>query len=176
MKIHQIQMAFDKVQDRVLMRLSTTDKAEFRFWLTRHYVKRLWEVLLKMIERDPSTAAYKDESVRRAMIEFQHENIVRGGEFSKKFEEGSGSMPLGDAPLLLSRIAGKQSVDGAQVLCMHPENGQGIDLAVNAQLLHMISKLISDAVVRSDWDLTFAIDPNMAVASSAQAVPPHRLN
>lgn len=169
-------MAFDKLQDRVLMRLSTTGKAEFRFWLTRRYIKRLWEVLLKMIERDPATAQYLDESLRRAMMEFQHENMVRGGEFSKQFEEGAGSMPLGDTPVLLSRITAKQNSDASQVLCMHPEQGQGIDLAVNTQLLHMISKLISDAVAQSDWDLPLAIDPRMAATPAAQAVPPHKLN
>lgn len=176
MQIHQIQLSFDKQQDRLLLRLSTTDKAEFRFWLTRRYVKRLWEVLLKMIERDPSTAQYLDESLRRAMMEFQHENMVRGGDFSKQFEEGAGAMPLGNTPVLLSRITGKQNSDGGQVLCMHPEQGQGIDLAVNTQLMHMISKLISDAVAQSDWDLPLAIDPRLGTIPAAQAVPPHKLN
>jgi len=176
MQIHQIQMAYDKAQDRLLMRLSTTDKAEFRFWLTRRYVKRLWAVLLKMIERDPSAAQYLDQDLRRAMVEFQHENMVRGGNFSKQFEEGAGTMPLGDAPVLLARITGKQNADSTQVLCMHPEQGRGIDLAVNAQLLHMISKLVTDAVAQSDWDISLAIDPRSTGASPAQALPPHKLN
>ena len=41
MNIHQIQMAYDQRQDRILLRLSTREHTEFRFWLTRRFVKRL---------------------------------------------------------------------------------------------------------------------------------------
>ena len=54
MNIHQIQMAFDKLQDRILLRVSTSDQAEFRFWMTRRYTKLLWTMLIKMLERDPA--------------------------------------------------------------------------------------------------------------------------
>ena len=85
--IHQIQMAYQPVEDRILVRVSSTELAEFRFWMTRRYVKLLWTVLLKLLERDPVAAAQGDEKTRRALVGFQHENVVRGGQFNKPFEK-----------------------------------------------------------------------------------------
>ena len=176
MNIHQIQMVYNAQEDRLLLRVLSTERAEFRFWLTRRYVKLLWTVLLKMLERDPAAAQHADEKVRRTMMGFQHANVVRDGEFDKPFEEGVSLMPLGAAPVLLSRITGKQPDQKQQLLSLHPEQGQGIDLGVNAGLLHMISKLLLDAVAQSDWDLKLAIDPDFALPPQAQGIPPHKLN
>lgn len=176
MNIHQIQMAYNAQEDRILLRILSADRAEFRFWLTRRYVKLFWAVLLKMLERDPATAVHRDENVRRTILGFQHESAVRGGEFNKPYEEGVSVLPLGAAPVLLSRITGKQPDPKQQLLSLHPEKGQGIDLGVNAELLHMISKLLLDAVGQSDWDLKLLIDPDLAVPAQTQAIPPHKLN
>jgi hypothetical protein len=78
--------------------------------------------------------------------------------------------------VLLSRISGKQPGQQQQVLSLHPEQGQGIDLGVNTSLLHMISKLLVDAVAQSDWDLKLAIDPDFVKAPQGEGLPPHKLN
>ena len=49
----------------------------------------------------------------------------------------------------------KQTPDGKPMLCMYPEQGLGIDLALQHQLLHSISKLFADALQASDWDVDF---------------------
>ncbi|HTD91614.1 MAG TPA: hypothetical protein VK663_13180 [Burkholderiales bacterium] len=176
MNIHQIQMSYNAQEDRILLRVLSTQRAEFRFWLTRRYVKLLWAVLIKMLERDPVAAAHGDESVRRTMMGFQHANAVSGGEFAKPYEEGVCLLPLGANPVLLSRISGKQPGHQPQILSLHPEQGQGIDLGVNTGLLHMISKLLADAVAQADWDLKLAIDPDFAQPPQLQGIPPHKLN
>ena len=179
MNIHQIQCAYQPLEDRILLRILSGDRAEFRFWLTRRYVRLLWQVLLKMLERDPSNATMPDENTRRAMMGFQHENMVRTGQFTQPFEEGPVAMPLGDVPVLLSRISGKPAGtngNNQQSLSMHPEKGQGIDLGVDSRLLHLISKLLVDAVKQSDWDLKLAIDPDFVARQEHQGVPPHKLN
>ena len=176
MNIHQIQMSYDKLQDRILLRLSTSKRAEFRLWITRRYAKLCWTVLIKMLERDPQAAMHSDEKVRRTMMGFQHADAVRGGDFAQPFESDPQSLPLGTEPVLLSRITAKRNSDGQQFLCMHPEQGQGIDIAVNVELLHMISKLMVDAVSQADWNLHLAIDPDFAVPLQAQGIPPHKLN
>ncbi len=176
MNIHQIQMRYNAQEDRILLRILSAERAEFRFWLTRRYVKLLWTVLIRMLERDPAAAVHGDENVRRTMMGFQHANAVRGGEFAKPYEESVSALPLGSDPVLLARVSGKHAAHQPQTLSLHPEKGQGIDLGVNSGLLHMISKLLIDAVAQSDWDLKLAIDPDFAVPPQAQAIPPHKLN
>lgn len=176
MNIHQIQMRYHAGEDRILLRILSAERAEFRFWLTRRYVKLLWTVLIRMLERDPAAAVHNDENVRRTMMGFQHANAVRSGDFAKPYEESASALPLGAEPVLLARVSGKQPPNQPQVLSLHPEKGQGIDLGVNSGLLHMISKLLTDAVSQSDWDLKLSIDPDFAPPPQAQPVPPHKLN
>jgi len=176
MNIHQIQMSYNAQEDRILLRVLSTQRAEFRFWMTRRYVKLLWAVLIKMLERDPVAAVHADENVRRTMMGVQHEVAVRGGEFTKPYEEGVAVMPLGITPVLLARVSGKQAENQQPTLSLHPAQGQGIDIGVNTPLLHMISKLLVDAVAQSDWDLKLAIDPDFAMPPQAQGIPPHKLN
>ena len=176
MNIHQIQMAYDKLQDRILLRVSTSERTEFRFWMTRRYVKLLWEMLIKMLERDPLAAVHADDKVRRTMMGFQHQDAVRAADFGKQYDEDTNALPLGADPVLLSRLTAKQNAKGQQTLCVYPEKGQGIDIAVNAELLHMLSKLVVDAVAQTDWDFKLAIDPDFAMPPQAQGIPPHKLN
>ncbi|HEY4375286.1 MAG TPA: hypothetical protein VGN52_25405, partial [Burkholderiales bacterium] len=153
MNIHQMQCVYQPLEDRLLLRVLAVDRSEFRFWLTRRYVKLLWQVILKLLERDPAAVALADEDTRRAVLGFQHDNAVRSGQFGRPFEEGAATLPLGAAPLLLSRIGGRPGEGGRQILSMHPEQGQGIDLGVDSRLLHLPSKLVADAVVQADWDM-----------------------
>lgn len=100
MNIHQIQCLYQPLEDRILLRIMVTDRSEFRCWLTRRYVKLLWQVMLKLLERDPSTTTLPNENTRRAMIDFQHENMVRTGQFAKPFEEGAVALAVADAKRL----------------------------------------------------------------------------
>ena len=156
MNIHQIQMLYDKQQDRILLRVSTRDQTEFRFWLTRRFVKRLWGLLLKMLEQDESFRTLSLEA-RRALLGMQHELFVGAGDFSQAYEADARQLPLGPEPELLTTARGKLGAQGAQILSLHPAQGQGIDIALKSKLLHLIVKLLSDAVSRSDWDIKITL-------------------
>lgn len=169
-------MTYNAQEDRILLRILSTQSAEFRFWMTRRYVKLLWTVIVKMLERDPAAAVHADEGVRRTVMGVQHVAAVQRAEFATPYDEGAKVLPLGATPLLLARVTGKQPTDQPPVLSLHPNQGQGVDIGVNTALLHMISKLLVDAVAQSDWDLKLAIDPDFAMSPQAQGVPPHKLN
>ena len=167
MNIHQFQMLYDKQQDRILLRVSTRDRAEFRFWLTRRFVKRLWGLLQKLLEQDEAFRSLGLEA-RRALLGMQHETFIEEGDFSHGYEDGARQLPLGPEPVLLTTARGKAGAKGARILSLHPTQGQGIDIALNSKLLHMIVKLLRDAVARSDWDvkITLMSDSNSFVAAS----------
>ena len=86
-KLHQFQMAFVAEQDRMLLRISTQDKAELRLWMTRRVVRLLWGALLKMIE----AASEKDTPIephkREAILQFEHQCAVAQADFKTPFQE-----------------------------------------------------------------------------------------
>ncbi|MEM6917191.1 MAG: hypothetical protein AAF491_11555, partial [Verrucomicrobiota bacterium] len=46
-----------------------------------------------------------------------------------------------------------------QLLCMHPEKGQGIEMALNDQILHSLAKLIVDTTGKAGWNLDLRFTP-----------------
>ena len=154
------------------MRIKTADEAEFRFWLTRRYVKLLWPIVVKMLEADQQIALQDDPTAKSAVLSFQHEEALQQSDFSTHFKQETSKLPLGETPIVLAKIQLKQRQDGVSVLCMHPEKGEGIELAMNKLLLHSISKLLADAVAVSEWDIELRI----AAKSAGPETAPNRMN
>jgi len=152
-KLKQIQIAFAPLEDRLLLRISTSGNEEFRFWITRRYLKVLWRVITKILIENPQIRTQSSEEAQRSVLSFQHEKAVQEADFSTAFDESGQTLPLGGTPVLLSRIQSKRGSDGGTVICLHPEKGQGVEIAVNDSILHALSRLVIQAVAQTDWDL-----------------------
>lgn len=180
MKIHQMQIRHDESEDRLLLRLSTTDNHEFRFWLTRRFVKRLWAMLVQMLEWDQAVRQQVDPETRRTVLDIQHEGFSRQANYAKKFEESTQeiphTLPLGEAPTLLAKAKGKKGERGSQLLSLYPQQGQGIDMTLDTKLLHIFSRLLRQAVAKTDWDINLALHGEKAPSEPTQETAPRRLN
>jgi hypothetical protein len=161
MTIHQIQLRHDEPEDRLLLRFSTTDHCEFRFWLTRRFTTRLWKLLVQMLEWDPVVNQQIDPGTRRSVLDLQHEGYTQQADFTQKFgAQTQGTPPrlvLGEMPVLLARAEARRSADGVHVLRLHPLHGQGIDITLDAKLLHIFTRLLRDQVAKTDWDVRLAL-------------------
>ena len=151
--INQIQMSFSPTEDRILLRMNTMDSTSFQFWLTRRYVKLLWPVLLTMLTKDEQITSQQSDQAKQEVLSFQHQEAAQNMDYSKEYQAETQQQPLGTEAILLGKIAANQREDGTQILSMHPENGQGIELALNQILLHSICKLLQDTVAKTDWDI-----------------------
>ncbi|RPI43270.1 MAG: hypothetical protein EHM59_15805 [Betaproteobacteria bacterium] len=152
MRLHQIRIDYHPEHDRLLLRVNTDDAAELRFWLTRRFVKGLWPALIKMAETVGEARAQPDPTVRKAMLEFEHEKAVRQADFATPYKAPS-NLPLGAEPLLVTRLRAQPDGRGNAVIALHPRQGQGMDLAMDAMLLHSFTRLLQGAVGKTDWDV-----------------------
>ncbi|RKZ36180.1 MAG: hypothetical protein DRQ37_04715 [Gammaproteobacteria bacterium] len=151
-QLHQIQIRYSSLEDRLMLRINTQDGAEFRFWLTRRYVRLLWPTLRKLLETDENVRRQGDSHSRQAVLSFQHEQALGRSDFDTDFEEGENERPLGDSPVLLARLQIRDN-DGEHLLAMHPQQGQGVELSMNPMLLHSFCKLLADGAEKAGWDL-----------------------
>lgn len=174
MRLHQIRIDYQPEEDRLLLRLSTDDGAELRFWLTRRYVKGLWPTLMKMAEVIGEARTQPDPGVRRAMLAFEHEKAVRQADFATPYRNAAQNLPLGAEPLLVTRLRAQPDGHGNAVIAMHPAQGRGIDLALDPMLLHSFTRLLQGAVGRTDWDVRLELP--QAQAQVAPAMDARRLN
>lgn len=172
MTIRQVQLAYEQEHDRLLLRLATTDRNEFRFWLTRRMVKRLWGVLSQMLEWD-AAVAHADAAARAAILAFQHDKHAGQADFKQPFSGDAAHFPLGPEPVLVGKVVAQRKEGGFATLSLLPMRGQGIDIALDPRLLHLMVRLLRQAVGRSDWDLPL---PGPAALVSAAADAPHTLN
>ncbi len=156
-RINQIQIRYAPIEDRIVLRLNTEDASEFRFWITRRYAKILSASLMKLLSASEEIQEHEEGEVQKAVMSFQHEEAVAQADFAKTFQAQPKNLPLGNAPVLLSKLTVKHTADGSPMLCMYPEQGQGIDLALQQQLLHSISKLFADALQASEWGVEFSL-------------------
>ncbi len=171
--ISQIQMSFVPIEDRILLRLNTVDSQGFAFLMTRRYVKLLWPVLLKMLANDQQITVQQSEQAKKEVLSFKHQQAAQQMDYSQEYKDDNTQQPLGNDPVLLSKIAAKQAPDGKQILSIQPEEGQGIDLTLDQNLLHSICKLLQDTVSKAEWD----IDLSQSLASpgmDAEAPPEGR--
>ena len=165
-RLNQIQCRFVPLDDRLLLRISTTDRREFRFWMTRRFVKLLWPVLARMLAATPVVKATSDPHSRQAILAFQHETALSQSDFSQPFDDCEVQLPLGDSPVLLARIQLKEADGGTQILCLHPEDGDGVELTLDQNLLHAFSRLITDAVNKAEWELPALVTAAPAAATA----------
>ncbi|MDB9823025.1 hypothetical protein OAC89_04915 [Deltaproteobacteria bacterium] len=168
-KILQMQMAFVPVQDRLMFRLRTTNRAEFKLWFTRRYVKLLWQSVQRMLTNTQS-GIIADSQTKQAMISLQHEEALANVDFKTQYrEEKEIDRPLGNEPVLVSKIQVKPGPgDDTQVLCLQPEKGNGLEIVFDSTLLHTFCKLIEESVQKTDWDLDCRIvDHTMPVSQTA---------
>lgn len=164
-----MQLSYVSTEDRILFRMNTKARQEFRFWMTRRYTFILWKALSKLLagDRGPSesgaeipAAAMKDPIVESTKQEMKHQELVSKADFETQYQEST-YLPLGEEPALLFSVGMKTTPEGTPLLCMHPENGQGIEMALNEQILHSLVKLIVDTTTKAGWrlDLRFVPPP-----------------
>lgn len=174
MRLHQLKLEYHAEHDRLLLRVSTDDGKEVLLWLTRRCVKLLWPALLQMAQGSPQISLQPDSDARAAVLEFRHEQAVSKADFKTPYEGAVRERPLGPEPILVGRIQWKRDDNAGHVLSLLPLSGQGINLALDENLLHSFCKLVQNAVAASDWD--FSLTLPQAASAAAEVQPPRSVN
>lgn len=167
--MHQMQLTYVATEDRMLFRVNTKARQEFRFWMTRRYVAILWHTLTQLLaNRAPESAEapaapLSDPLVAAAKQEIKHQEVVSQADFKTQYQEST-YLPLGEAPALLFSVGVKPGRQGEALLCLHPGQGQGIEMVLNEQILHSLCQLILDTTAKAEWGLHLAFVPGTGPA------------
>ncbi|MGH8678448.1 MAG: hypothetical protein ACREUQ_08885, partial [Burkholderiales bacterium] len=71
--------------------------------------------------------------------------------------------PLGDSPVLVTRIRARRNEKGLALLSLLPKEGNGVDLSLGDNLLHGFMKLIQDTAAKAEWNLVLEVPTLEAV-------------
>jgi hypothetical protein len=164
--LQQLNIQFEPIQDRLILRILGGDNSELRIWLTRRYTRLLLGVLDTVIETkiDPVKTPYVEQ-----MKEFEREAALSGSNFEDKYKADEViAFPLGEEPILVSRIDYKKLENGNVALTLGVEKGQNINLNLDKTLLHALVKLLNQGCDMAEWNIG---TPTLPQQKTEETVP-----
>lgn len=152
MGIRQINFTYDRIEDRVLVRINTQAAEEFRVWLTRPMCRLLLESLLdtekKLLGVDSPALA----SAAPVIQEFRREKQVADADFSAGFQSDAKAFPLGEKPLLVINVRLVPQEESTSLL-LDLVTRQTLTVELARKTLHSVIKLLISAQKHGNWGL-----------------------
>jgi hypothetical protein len=190
MQIHQMSVTYLPEQDRILMRVNTTEGEEMRMWLTRRLMVGLWPLLSKLLtehllklESAGASLAGANPELKKMLAEFRKEEFLQHADFDTPYQEGQQRQPLGEEPLLVTDVEAVPLANGPLKLNFNerPPNGdakpRSYQMEMQPKLMQGLMHLLDQALLQSMWRETFvpvaAADP---AADDGDAARPRYLN
>ncbi|HZW19654.1 hypothetical protein [Noviherbaspirillum sp.] len=178
MELHQIQVAYQAAEDRILCRASFRAEdgslQEVRSWLTRRMVKGLWPAMLEAMEQQVGLDNPQAAHASGHVVEMEHQASVAAirdsGSFDAPYENDIRSFPLGEAPMLVTNASFSLAAGQPIRMNLSPGAGDGIEFALPQQVLYGFSSLLQDAVKTADWELELALPSGELAPMVSQAL------
>ena len=158
--INQMQMAYAAEEDRILFRVNSTEKQEFRFWITRRYALLMLAVLSKHSDSDPDVTTQENPEAKRAVQSFKQEKAINEANFEKKFEDAANEQPLGEDAQLAFKL--NYNIQNENLhLGIQPKTGKGINMVISREINSSLTQLLLSAAKKGDWRLksTLSVSP-----------------
>ncbi|MEX0941092.1 MAG: hypothetical protein WD002_00940 [Pseudomonadales bacterium] len=150
--ISQMQMLYNPEEDRILFRLNTTSREQFRFWLTRRYTMLLLKVLKEHVEADPDISMQGTAEAKQAVKSFKQEKAIQSANFKEQFVEESNELPLGHEIPLAFRLTYNVK-DKVLSIGIQPREGQGINMTITQEINASLAQLLISAAKKGEWAL-----------------------
>lgn len=156
-------VSFDPQQDRLLLRVSTSEAQEFQFWLTRRMVVRIWPRLVTVLQAAPLAAK---TALGTAPLEFRHAAAVQQADFATPYAVAGKAPVLAAEPMLVSQFSLAETAAGRYQMMLAGQAGASVNVTLAADLLHGLVKLVQDATRSAEWGVTLEL-PAAVMASTA---------
>ena len=145
-KLHQINVQYSNLEDRILLRTSTENNDEYLIWLTRRFTNLLIDLLDKEIEKRGGTIPLASKK--------ETKKLFTDGSFEKPYaEEKSKNHPLGENGILAFGIKTGTDQDNNLSLEIQSETGKGITFKLNDTLIYMFYSLLMQGIERAEWQI-----------------------
>ncbi|WP_319380636.1 hypothetical protein [Thiomicrorhabdus sp.] len=149
--IHQMHATYHAVEDRILLKIKTHNQCLYQAWLTRRFISLFLPALHGKHPNKPEMLL--EESTPTSEME---EDILEifSALMQAPFEEPEvPEFPLGEEPLLLSRMTFENLDTPEARWILEPEDGNGIELPYHPNLLTPMLQIMNKALLKADWQL-----------------------
>ena len=164
MQIHQMSVTYLPEQDRILMRINTTEGEEMRMWLTRRLMVGLWPLLSKVLtehllklEAAGTSLTGANPELKKMLADFRKEEFLQHADFDTPYQEGQARLPLGEEPLLVTDVDAAPLAGGPLRLNFNerPPSGdakpRSFQMEMQPKLMQGLMHLLDQALLQSQW-------------------------
>jgi hypothetical protein len=150
-KINQVNFTYSPLEDRLLFRLNTLNKVEFRMWLTRAMSFKLLGFLNQAVKQ---SIAREEPTLPPTTLdtvgEFRREAAIAKADYASAFSPEAQTFPLGPNAVLVAGIV-VDSGKPAPVLIFKLAQGQEVNISLDHDLGAAVSKLLTTVLESLDW-------------------------
>ncbi len=150
-QLRQVNVSYVEVEDRLLLKVSTSDEREYRAWCTRRFTRLLMDRLEELFQEEVGDIAAVPSAARREVAEFQHSKNVAEESFQRPYEAEPREYPLGEEGVLATTLKYKQLADNVVQFHIGDSAGKGFTLRLNQNFRHQIYELFRRATQRAKW-------------------------
>jgi hypothetical protein len=183
MQIKQLNVTHNAEEDRLLLRISTTEEQEYCLWLTRTMVSKLWPCLNRCI-RDLDTrragASDKPAAVQQVYGAFERDKNLQSLNLQQQYEPPK-TQPLGDKPLLITSI--DIASDGANTITLRwierltgVSTQRSFEMTLQPNMYHGLTTLLDKGMDAARWRDVSALTTDVDPAPALSEQPPQYLN
>lgn len=171
MGIHQIQLRYDPLADRLLLSVRSQAAELYSAWLTRRMAAGLVEPYRRAVARLalPRGGSVPVPEAQALLDQVARERPLKDADFDRPFEGADdASFPLGREPLLPAEIDVRLPAAGGVAIALREARGRRLELQLNDDLATGLMRLLDQALAQADWALP--------AAAPAEPPPPQRFS
>ena len=150
-QLRQINVSYIDKEDRLLLRISTSEEQEYRLWCTRRFTRLLLDRFDDLFQQEVAAKVSVPPPARRDVAQMQHSLAVSEESFSKPYQAEPTTFPLGEDGLLVTTIKYNTRAGGAMQLQLTDGGDKGMALNLNGGLQHQLYELFQRAAVKAGW-------------------------
>ncbi|MAY66575.1 MAG: hypothetical protein CMM77_05565 [Rhodospirillaceae bacterium] len=164
-------------EDRMMLRIATSEKTEYRLWLTRRFIATLWPALGGQLAQTADLSGLRPQSndadgpagaseppaaavppkVRDAVLGMEHQAAVQESDFSRKHDEDTVDLTANTGPMVVTGAKVKPWDGKKLVLGFQTSNDMNVTVTLDKKLLHGFCHMVATTVQKAGWGLALTV-------------------
>ncbi len=151
------------------MRVASTTDEEYRIWITRLFLKKIWSHLAKCLRKNAEA-----QTLANASNSAEAGPETEKTKFGQAFRDDNATYPLGSTPFLASEMDFDTLKDDIQRLTFREGRERRLPLLLTPELLEAFCSMLRAAADKAQWMLN--LDYDLRPAPAPVATSPSRLH
>lgn len=164
-KLQNFSCSYSSTEDRLLLKIGTNEETGHAVWLTRRFLRGLWDGLMKFLAEMPEVTESPSRQVKEAVLAIRHQESVTEKAQSIARTPNPKAARAGEAALATGATVKPQPGGTVQLILRTEENA--LTLTLDEQTLHGLCHLLINTSGEAGWDLDLKVgDGNIATAGT----------